>query len=66
MFPLFSANNYCSIRLPDCVCHHKEWAKDFDGFATKLFSLVEMKEPPKPADRGIPKHWYSEIHRDVI
>ena len=36
-FPYFAKHYYCSICLPVCVYNHKEWARDFDGFHTKLF-----------------------------
>ena len=62
-FPYFAAHNYCSICLPVCVYHHKEWAKDFEGFTTKLFPSVELKDPPKPTDPDVPKHWYPQINR---
>ena len=64
-FPYFAKHNYCSACLPVCVYHHKEWAKDFEGFTTKLFPAVVMKEPPPPADPAIPKHWYPEIKRGM-
>ncbi len=57
-FPYFAKNNYCSICLPVCVYHHKEWAKDFEGFQTKLFPAVEKKDPPPRTDPAIDKHWY--------
>lgn len=63
-FPYFAKHNYCSICLPVCVYQHKEWAKDFDGFTTKLFPAVDMKDPPPPADPEIHKHWYPEIKRE--
>ncbi len=62
-FPYFAKHNYCSICLPVCVYHHKEWAKDFEGFTTKLFPDIEMKEPPTPVDPITKKHWYPEIKR---
>ncbi len=62
-FPYFATHNYCSACLPVCVYHHKEWARDFDGFTTKLFPDVELKDPPPPVDPEIPKHWYPRIHR---
>ena len=49
-FPYFSTHDYCSICLPVCVYNHKEWARDFDGFQTKLFPDVRMYESPPPAD----------------
>ncbi len=57
-FPYFATHNYCSICLPVCVYHHREWAKDFEGFATKLFPEVTMKDPPLPVDPVAPRHWY--------
>ena len=62
-FPYFGTHGYCSICLPVCVYHHKEWARDFEGFQTKLFPNVAMKEPPPPVDPEIPKHWYPKIKR---
>lgn len=62
-FPYFATHNYCSICLPVCVYHHKEWAKDFEGFATSLFPEVVMKDPPKAVDPEISKHWYPKINR---
>lgn len=65
-FPYFARNNYCSICLPVCVYHHKEWARDFDGFQTRLFPEVVMLEPPAPYD-GIAaqdKHYYPKLRRD--
>ncbi|MEO8256286.1 MAG: hypothetical protein ABI868_02975 [Acidobacteriota bacterium] len=49
-FPYFAAHSYCSICLPVCVYHHKEWARDFEGFETKLFPTVLMPESPPPVD----------------
>jgi len=49
-FPYFAKHSYCSICLPVCVYNHKEWARDFDGFQTKLFPEVRMYESPPPAD----------------
>lgn len=62
-FPYFAKHNYCSICLPVCVYHHKEWAKDFEGFTTKLFPAVDLKEPPRPTDPEVPKHWYPHFKR---
>lgn len=62
-FPYFAKHQYCSICLPVCVYHHKEWAKDFDGFKTGLFPNVAMKEPPTPSDPAIDKHWYPTLKR---
>lgn len=49
-FPYFAKHNYCSICLPVCVYNHKEWARDFEGFQTKLFPEIIMHEPPAPVD----------------
>jgi len=49
-FPYFATHNYCSICLPVCVYNHKDWAKDFDGFDTKLFPTVVMHDPPPAVD----------------
>lgn len=62
-FPYFATHNYCSACLPVCVYHHKEWAKDFDGYATKLFPDVTLKDPPPPVDPDVSKHWYPHINR---
>lgn len=63
-FPYFAKHNYCSACLPVCVYHHKEWAKDFEGFTTKLFPAVNMQAPPAPTDPLTPKHWYPKIKRE--
>jgi len=47
-FPYFAKHNYCSICLPVCVYNHKEWARDFEGFETKLWPEIIMEEPPPP------------------
>jgi len=64
-FPYFAKHSYCSICLPVCAYNHKEWARDFDGFQTKLFPQVLMPEAPPPVD--LPKegarHFYVKIHR---
>ena len=63
-FPYFATHSYCSICLPVCVYNHKEWARDFDGFQTKLFPDVRMPEPPPPAD--LPeerRHHYPKVRR---
>lgn len=62
-FPYFAKHNYCSICLPVCVYHHKEWAKDFEGFKTKLFPSVNMQEPPATVDPAIEKHTYPKLNR---
>ncbi|MCB9222990.1 MAG: reductive dehalogenase domain-containing protein [Crocinitomicaceae bacterium] len=63
-FPYFAKHNYCSICLPVCVYQHKEWAKDFEGYQTKLFPDIDMKEPPKAVDPDIPKHKYPKNQRN--
>jgi len=62
-FTYFAHHHYCSICLPVCVYHHKEWAKDFEGFKTKLFPDVKMHDAPPPTDPEVPKHWYPKIKR---
>lgn len=64
-FPYFAKHYYCSICLPVCVYNHKEWARDFEGFQTKLFPEIIMDPPPPPAD-GVPqeqKHNYNKLGR---
>jgi ferredoxin len=64
-FPYFAKHNYCSACLPVCVYNHKEWARDFEGFATKLWPNVLMPEAPPPVD--LPegrRHFYPKVHRD--
>ncbi|MEQ8623349.1 MAG: reductive dehalogenase domain-containing protein [Vicingaceae bacterium] len=63
-FSYFAKHKYCSICLPVCVYQHKEWAKDFEGFKTKLFPEVKMETPPNPTDPAIDKHWYPKIKRE--
>ncbi|HKR02992.1 MAG TPA: reductive dehalogenase domain-containing protein [Bacteroidia bacterium] len=65
-FPYFAKHNYCSICLPVCVYNHKEWARDFDGFQTKLFPEVIMENPPPPADSvdESRKHRYGKLGRE--
>lgn len=63
-FSYFAKHNYCSICLPVCVYQHKEWARDFEGFQTKLFPEIEMKEPPQPTDPKVAKHWYPKLNRE--
>ncbi|HEX5001863.1 MAG TPA: reductive dehalogenase domain-containing protein [Bacteroidia bacterium] len=63
-FPYFAKHNYCSICLPVCVYQHKEWAKDFEGFQTKLFPEVIMNDAPPPSDPAVLKHWYPKYKRD--
>ena len=64
-FPYFAKHSYCSICLPVCVYNHKEWARDFDGFETKLFPTVLMPEPPPAVDPPLtqPAHWYPKLKR---
>lgn len=64
-FPYFARNNYCSICLPVCAYNHKEWARDFEGFTTKLFPLVVMNEPPPPVDvaDATHRHAYPKLGR---
>ncbi|MEO5674125.1 MAG: reductive dehalogenase domain-containing protein [Chitinophagales bacterium] len=64
-FPYFAKYDYCSVCLPVCVYNHKEWAKDFEGFETKLFPQVIFREPPAPADT-VPaelRHEYPKLQR---
>lgn len=63
-FPYFARHSYCSICLPVCVYNHREWARDFEGFQTKLFPDVRMPEAPQPAD--LPderRHPYPKLRR---
>ncbi len=62
-FPYFAKHNYCSICLPVCVYNHKEWARDFEGFKTKLFPIIDKQEPPKPTDPEFEKHFYPTKNR---
>lgn len=61
-FPYFAKHNYCSICLPVCAYQHKEWARDFEGFRTKLFPDIVAHEAPVPYD-GVPQE---SKHRYVI
>ncbi|HET6989993.1 MAG TPA: reductive dehalogenase domain-containing protein [Bacteroidia bacterium] len=64
-FPYFAKHNYCSICLPVCVYQHKEWAKDFNGFKTKLFPDLNMPPAPPEVD-PLPeneRHWFPKIMR---
>ena len=64
-FPYFAKHYYCSICLPVCVYNHKEWARDFEGFQTKLFPEIIMDEPPPPTDIPVEKrHSYNRLDRD--
>ncbi len=62
-FPYFSKHYYCSICLPVCVYQHKEWARDFEGFTTKLWPDIDMQEPPEPKDTDTGTHWYPRLKR---
>jgi epoxyqueuosine reductase QueG len=63
-FPYFAKHYYCSICLPVCVYNHKEWARDFEGFETRLFPTVVMPDPPPPADPATHAvHWYPRLNR---
>jgi epoxyqueuosine reductase QueG len=64
-FPYFARHHYCSICLPVCVYNHKEWAKDFEGFETKLFPEVMMLPAPAPVDLDEEKrHPYDHLRRE--
>lgn len=62
-FPYFAKHKYCSICLPVCVYNHKEWAKDFEGYQTKLFPELHLEIPPDPVDPNVDKHWYPKLKR---
>ena len=64
-FPYFAKHSYCSICLPVCAYNHKEWARDFEGFKTRIFPTVLMPEPPPAVDlsEGQPVHWYPKLKR---
>jgi len=64
-FPYFAKHNYCSICLPVCVYNHKEWAKDFDGFETKIWPEIIMETPPSLVDSVSEekKHRYNKLQR---
>ncbi|MBL7820009.1 MAG: hypothetical protein JNL65_05290 [Saprospiraceae bacterium] len=65
-FPYFASHYYCSACLPVCVYNHKEWARDFEGFQTKLFPEVIFENPPEPTD-GVAenlRHEYNRVHRE--
>lgn len=64
-FPYFAKYSYCSICLPVCVYNHKEWARDFEGFQTKLFPEVRMPEAPPAIDPELEgrTHWYPKLGR---
>jgi ferredoxin len=64
-FPYFAKYNSCSICLPVCVYNHKEWARDFEGFETKLFPKVIMHDSPPPTDLPEEKrHRYNKLGRE--
>ena len=64
-FPYFAKHSYCSICLPVCAYNHKEWARDFDGFPTKLFPTVVMTPSPPAVDLTDPEqtHAYPKLKR---
>jgi epoxyqueuosine reductase len=62
-FPYFAKDHYCSACLAVCVYNHKEWARDFEGFKTKLFPDLQLKEAPEPIDPETDKHWYPRRKR---
>ncbi|MBC8145732.1 MAG: hypothetical protein H7X80_09100 [bacterium] len=64
-FPYFAEHYYCSACLPVCVYNHKEWARDFEGFATRIFPEVIMNDAPLPFDGVAPdkRHAYPHINR---
>lgn len=63
-FPYFAAHSYCSICLPVCVYNHRAWARDFEGFRTKLFPTVVMHPAPPAVDVADDRcHSYPRINR---
>jgi len=62
-FPYFAKDHYCSACLAVCVYNHKEWAKDFEGFTTKLFPDLQLKAAPDPVDPDTETHWYPHRKR---
>jgi ferredoxin len=65
-FPYFAEHYYCSACLPVCVYNHKEWARDFEGFATKIFPEVIMTPPSGEPFDGVPserRHEYPHLKR---
>jgi epoxyqueuosine reductase len=63
-FPYFAKHQYCSICLPICAYNHKEWARDFEGFTTRLLPTVVMDAPPAPVDAPQERrHVYPLIRR---
>jgi hypothetical protein len=65
MSVFFAKHYYCSIYLPVCIYNHKEWARDFEGFQTKLFPDVRLEEPSSPVDIDAKqRHFYNKLGRD--
>ena len=62
-FPYFAKDHYCSACLAVCVYNHKEWARDFEGFKTKLFPDLQLKEAPEPVDPDAETHSYPHRKR---
>ncbi|MDQ3142619.1 MAG: hypothetical protein M3Q56_10280 [Bacteroidota bacterium] len=64
-FPYFASHYYCSACLPVCVYNHKEWARDFEGYQTKLFPEVVFETPPAPTDDVAEelRHEYNKVNR---
>ncbi|MCE2755902.1 MAG: hypothetical protein LW818_07945 [Ignavibacteriae bacterium] len=62
-FPYFAKDHYCSACLAVCVYNHKEWARDFEGFKTKLFPDLQLKVAPQPVDPDAETHWYPHRKR---
>ena len=62
-FPYFAKDHYCSACLAVCVYNHKEWARDFEGFKTKLFPDLQLKEAPEPVDSDAETHSYPHRKR---
>lgn len=62
-FPYFAKHNYCSVCLPVCVYQHKEWAKDYEGFQTKLWPEILAGEAPPEVDPLPPgeRHYFPVI-----
>lgn len=66
-FPYFAKHYYCSACLPVCVYNHKEWARDFEGFKTNKFPVVNMEPAPQPCDTvdNELKHDYPKYNRNA-
>ena len=62
-FPYFAKHNYCSICIPVCVYQHKEWAKDYEGFKTKLFPEIKMDPPPPAVNPNWDTHYFEKLNR---